>query len=631
MIAHLWQSTLFAVAVALLTLAFRNDRAQVRFCLWLSASLKFLFPFALLIGLGTYLGPTPTAQKIATQNVTFVVQYLAEPFPAAPPAPPHTDWRPIALLTLWAAGTLAILIMRLRAWGRIRAILKASQPLDIRSPLEIRSSQGLLEPGVVGIARSVILLPEGIEQRLTPSQLEAVIAHELCHARRRDNLFASIHMVVEALFWFHPLVWWIGARLIDERERACDEAVLALGNQPAAYAEAIVGVCKIYLESPLTCVAGVTGGSIKQRIEAIMENRMRNSLNRTKKLLLAIAAATALIIPITIGLVLGVPHLPAVHAQAPAIPTPALQPVQATPRKPTPETPTKQDHRLIAMLFDLASMTPDQQARARQAAIDYLTSSLKPGDTVAVLSTDNGKVSVAQDFTSDTVLLEAAILRVPVATAGVPAIESAANLLAALPEKKSLLYYSTTAAQAGTPGLQAAIQAAQIANVAIFPINPGAAGPAESPIGRVYLKRFGPPDTVDASEDRQIWRYNYLESFQSKAEFEFTRNSVRINWPPPVATYSSAHGTMQTYPASASQFLSISLASFSGNVVVYGQIQSSGETPKQVAAFWDDYPASSTPRPLSFVLSAGAYRCSFTASEKNTDRAFSEIIEFEVK
>ena len=53
-------------------------------------------------------------------------------------------------------------------------------------------------------------------------------------------------MIVEAVFWFHPLVWWIGARLVEERERACDEAVLSLGNEPHDYAEGILNICKSY-------------------------------------------------------------------------------------------------------------------------------------------------------------------------------------------------------------------------------------------------------------------------------------------------------------------------------------------------------------------------------------------------
>src|ERR1700754_57843 len=99
------------------------------------------------------------------------------------------------------------------------------------------SSPELVEPGVFGVFRSVLVLPAGIEESLTPEQLSAVLAHELCHARRRDNLLGAIHMAVETLFWFHPLVWWIGPRLVEERERACDEQVLLQGNRPEAYAE----------------------------------------------------------------------------------------------------------------------------------------------------------------------------------------------------------------------------------------------------------------------------------------------------------------------------------------------------------------------------------------------------------
>jgi bla regulator protein blaR1 len=50
--------------------------------------------------------------------------------------------------------------------------------------------------------------------------------------------------MLEVLFWFHPLVWWIGARLMDERERACDEVVVELGNEPQTYAEGVLKVCQ---------------------------------------------------------------------------------------------------------------------------------------------------------------------------------------------------------------------------------------------------------------------------------------------------------------------------------------------------------------------------------------------------
>jgi bla regulator protein BlaR1 len=103
-----------------------------------------------------------------------------------------------------------------------------------------------MEPGVFGIRKPVLLLPDGLTDHLMPAQLEAVLAHELCHVRRRDNLAAAIHMVAEALFWYHPLVWWIGSRMMEERERACDEEVLREARGPEVYAEGLLNVSKLY-------------------------------------------------------------------------------------------------------------------------------------------------------------------------------------------------------------------------------------------------------------------------------------------------------------------------------------------------------------------------------------------------
>jgi uncharacterized protein (TIGR03435 family) len=176
----------------------------------------------------------------------------------------------------------------------------------------IRSTPGLLEPGVVGLFRPTLLLPEGILQNLTPPQLEAVLAHEFTHIGRCDNLTAALHMLVEAVFWFHPAVWWIGARLIEERERACDEAVLSLGNQPRDYAEAILNVCKLYVESPLVCVPGITGADLKQRIHAILAGHIASELNLTKQCGLAIVGLAALALPIVVGLL----NTPSLRAQS---------------------------------------------------------------------------------------------------------------------------------------------------------------------------------------------------------------------------------------------------------------------------------------------------------------------------
>ena len=313
---HLWQSTLFAAVAALLSVALRRNRAQVRYWLWLTASLKFLVPFAMLMSLGAQLALAPAAKKLATPKAALVMTQITEPFPEtltiAPSAPAATDWKPAGMLVLWACGFACVAFERLRGWRRIRAAIRASAPIDIPAPVPVRSSPGLLEPGVVGLSQPILLIPAGLADRLTPPQLDAVLAHELCHVRRRDNLFASLHMIVEAAFWFHPLVWWIGARLIAERERACDEEVLRQGSAPQVYAEGILNVCKLYVESPLACVSGVTGADLKKRIEAILTDPIVLRLSLAKKAALAVAAVTALAVPVVVGIL----HTPAVRAQA---------------------------------------------------------------------------------------------------------------------------------------------------------------------------------------------------------------------------------------------------------------------------------------------------------------------------
>lgn len=109
-------------------------------------------------------------------------------------------------------------------------------------------------------------------------------------------------MFTETVFWFHPLVWWIGRRIVHERERACDEEVMQLGNEPDTYAQGILKVCELYLESPLTCVPGITGANLKKRIADILANRRALRLNHTRRLAVATAAFAAIALPVCVGI-----------------------------------------------------------------------------------------------------------------------------------------------------------------------------------------------------------------------------------------------------------------------------------------------------------------------------------------
>ena len=304
---HLWQSTLFAAATWLLTLVLRKNRAAVRYGLWLAASLKFLVPFSLLVGAASQFA-WRTSPAIAPAAFSRAAEQISQPFTlqtgivSAAPAAPSWNPVPVILFSIWLCGFAISAAFWFRWWRRFRAAIRAATPIDLDLPVLVMTSPGSLEPGVFGIRKPVLLLPEGISCRLTPEQLQSILAHELCHVRRRDNLTAAIHMLVESIFWFHPLIWWIGARLVEERERACDEEVVRLGNEPDVYAEGILNVCKFYLQSPLACASGVTGADLKKRIEAIVTNRIARRLSAARKLLLAAAGTAAIGAPVLIGL-----------------------------------------------------------------------------------------------------------------------------------------------------------------------------------------------------------------------------------------------------------------------------------------------------------------------------------------
>jgi beta-lactamase regulating signal transducer with metallopeptidase domain len=628
-INHLWQSTLFASAAGLLTLAFRKNRAQVRYWLWLSASAKFLIPFALLMTVGSRVEWRPArqmAERAAAPAASFAVVEISRPFPEGPRQAPERrgGWAGIGI-AIWACGCAAVARMRWRGWRRVRAAVRASALAAMPAAVEVRSSPELLEPGVVGIWRQVLLVPEGIAERLTPAQLDAVLAHEACHARRRDNLTAAVHMAVEALFWFHPMVWWIGARLVEERERACDEAVVRRGGDPRDYAEAIVSVCKLYVESPLACVAGVTGADIKKRLEAIMTGRIGQALNGGKRLLLASAAVAAVAGPVTIGLLIGVGNGLGARAQAVAALT-------ATP--PTAAPTAAQAGAASSTLLgasEPAAATPAELAEAEVPAGSVAAEGSAAGQAQAS-GGRSGSFNAAPAG-------EQALMPHPPKPEGISQEEYARRL------EYAIAHFS----------------------------QPSGNRTLLSPLGGMYVK-YGPPDAIDdhrgnAQNSFLVWRYNYLADFGSAAEFEFPMldgapQSSHINWPMPTATFVGVgvppppvqalmqevlrdgpakgewaaglpgrHASIDIYAPKEYRVLNLPLDGLSGPVRAVGQVLrvQDGVT-KMAASFMDQFDqAQGHVVRMNFVLDAGSYVCDVVVLEQSTARVFGEKISFEIK
>ncbi|MEO8031675.1 MAG: M56 family metallopeptidase [Gemmatimonadota bacterium] len=187
------------------------------------------------------------------------------------------------LPALWLTGTLIGLArIGLGAW-RLRALIRATSPapLDLHpSPLTIARagldsaprvlvSHRIAGPFVAGLRHEVLVLPAGLERALSPSEREAVILHELMHLRRHDYALNLAQHLIQAVFWFQPAVWLLGAELDQVREECCDDAVIRAVGRPAALARALVRLEELQAGTRILALAGA-GGSLATRVQRLV-------------------------------------------------------------------------------------------------------------------------------------------------------------------------------------------------------------------------------------------------------------------------------------------------------------------------------------------------------------------------
>jgi bla regulator protein BlaR1 len=300
LIDHLWQSTLFCAAVGSITLLLRAHRAALRHALWMLASVKFLVPFAALYALGAAAGlpgaseePVVFGQAVALATPVLSPTVVLAPASSAAPLP----WIAAAL---WLAGAAWLALRWFTGWRAANSLTWATRPAPGTSP-STRVTDELVAPSVARVFDPVVLLPAALLRRLSEAQLRAVLAHEHEHIARQDNLKAHVHRLVETLFWFHPVVWWIGRQLTEERERACDEAVVEAGHDAGEYAAGILTVCRHCCAARSSQNSSALAGDLTSRIRFILERSQPRSVGFLKGGALATLTMAAAMVPLVAG------------------------------------------------------------------------------------------------------------------------------------------------------------------------------------------------------------------------------------------------------------------------------------------------------------------------------------------
>ncbi|MGH9851272.1 MAG: TonB family protein [Blastocatellia bacterium] len=326
---HLWQATLFAFVVWIAVKSLNQAPARFRYFLWLIAMMKFLLPSALLVwmigqagvdlswpfeavqsaastaasGMATAYAEVRIIFQIAQPPASFAQTATANATAIATAANHHAEFH-CALTMVWLLGALAAAgrwLIRRQCFARslrgdqvitsgreFNALKRAQSRLFVNCEISLVVSSQVREPGLWRARRPVIVLPEGIADRLSDEEIEAVMMHELVHALHRDNLIGTLQMIVCSLLWFHPLAWLIDRRLLAEREMWCDETVVRLGGEPKLYATSLWKVAQFGLGWPVAGVSRASGSNLKRRIE-----RMLTSNNQLEMTIARRAAAYA--------------------------------------------------------------------------------------------------------------------------------------------------------------------------------------------------------------------------------------------------------------------------------------------------------------------------------------------------
>ncbi len=205
-------------------------------------------------------------------------------------ASPFDRW-PIAALSVWAAGVLALLLRAAGGWFVLRYARRGSTYFRDGDGAEVRMAD-VTTPLTCGVWRPMILLPASA-RAWEPERLRAVLVHESAHVHRGDCLAKHATQAARALLWWNPLAWIVAARAGREQELSCDEAVLRAGIPAETYATFLMEIARECRGRLLFGCAMAGGAALSERFAHLFEWREGPS-SRPRRTAIAIPLLLAL-------------------------------------------------------------------------------------------------------------------------------------------------------------------------------------------------------------------------------------------------------------------------------------------------------------------------------------------------
>ena len=503
-LSHLADAAIRALAVAMLALAAltlaRVRSVSARHAVWTAVllsmlSLPLLTPALPPIPVPILRASAPVAPvtlvpagqawpRLPSRNFARIVSTpKAAPFP----------WRKAGLALY--LGVLLLMLGRLAvSYVLVRRLVRASSPIRDEWALDyvgrsagVLESRGIAVPITAGCFKPQVLLPLGWRE-WSRGKLDAALSHELAHVRRRDSLIALMAGVNKAVFWFHPLAWWLERKLALLAEDACDDASLLVLGDRQRYASVLLEMAAAAhggrFRLPWEAIPMARPSTLRRRIDRILDEsrRISGSVSRGRWMVLSLVSAALLYGAAAVQLQ-SVPTHVSPRVPASSMPAVALQfasPVQqqgATPAGALSERERRlRDERLRKEL----------ESPYRKWLVEDVAYIITPEerDTFKNLSTDDEREEFIEQFW---------LKRDP--TPGT--LENECK-----EEHYRRIAYTNDRFSSSLPGWK-------------------------TDRGRIYIT-FGPPDEVEShpagnqgSPPYEIWRYHWIEGIGTNVQIEF--------------------------------------------------------------------------------------------------------------